>query len=70
LPLAELRGGFSEMQNSAAHVVLRTPKVADFHILDEMARVHRRDMSRLGSPFGGKVFKGRGNGARLRKISA
>src|SRR5205807_6576585 len=65
LPLAEHPGGFSDMQNRAAHVVFRTPKVADFHVIDEMAQVHRRDMSGLGSPFGGKVFNGRGNGARV-----
>ena len=65
MPLAEHPGGFPEMQNGAVQVMLRTPKVADFHVLNEMTRVHRRDPSGLGSIFDGKVFNGRRDGARV-----
>jgi hypothetical protein len=58
------------MHDGAAQVVLRTPKVADFHVIDEMARVHRRDMSRLGSIFGFRSLMTAATARGLRKISA
>jgi hypothetical protein len=53
------------MHDGAAHVVFGEPNVADFHVLDEMARVHRRDMSRLGSILGVEIFNDRRDGTGI-----
>jgi hypothetical protein len=64
---AELRGGFPEVQNGAAHIVFGGPKVADL-ILDEMNRIDGSDTRGLDGKFGFQVFNGRGNGRVWRAL--